>query len=203
MSEENLPPGGLPSLSSVAPKFLVYAEAELQFARRSLDKYRDCLRQVGRMLGDRPVDQYSADDILLLKSRMLQKQHSVSRQVSILSALSNVCWRIAGGAMAGPVLDPEAIVVPKRPRREVVYLTPEEVARFVSVIPLYTQRGKPSLDGLRFARWLKPCWAAPCASASCYRSSGPKSIFRRERPKSSGREIRRGSCSFPSGPFPG
>src|ERR1700733_15110309 len=108
MSDEMLPPGGVPRLTCVAPKFLVYAEAELQFARRSLDKYRDCLRQVGLMLGDRPVSSYTADDILLLKSLMLQKRHSVSRQVSILSALKRLlayCRRHHGW----PVLDPESI----------------------------------------------------------------------------------------------
>jgi len=40
------------------------------------------------------------------------------------------------------VLSPEAIAIPKRPRREVVYLTVEEVQRFLAVIPTTTQRDK-------------------------------------------------------------
>ena len=82
--------GSLPTLSAVKPKFLVYAEAELQFAPRSLVKYQDCLRQIQNMLGDRPMDAFGRDDVLLLKSKMLGKSHSVSRQVSILSALKRL-----------------------------------------------------------------------------------------------------------------
>ena len=138
-----------PTLSAVVPKFLIYAEAELQFAPRSLTKYRDCLRQIILMLSDRPVNAYGRDDVLLLKSRMLAKHHSVSRQVSILSAfkrLLSYCREHEHWL----TLNPETITVPKRPRREVVFLTPEEVARFVGAIPLATSRGKPCADGLRF-----------------------------------------------------
>lgn len=139
----------LPDLKDVVPKFLVYARAELQFAPRSLIKYEDCLRQISIMLGDRPMHSYTKQDVLELKARMLAKQHSVSRQVSILSAFKRLleyCRQYHGWV----VLDPETVVVPKCPRREVVYLTAAEVARFVAVIPLMTARGKVCLDGLRF-----------------------------------------------------
>ena len=140
---------GTPNLSALVPTFLIYAEAELQFAARSLVKYKDCLRQVGLMLGDRPIAAYTRDDVLLLKSLMLGKSHSVSRQVSILSAfkrLLDYCRKHHGWV----VLDPEFVVIPKRPRREVTYLTPQEVARFVAVIPITTTRGEAHKDGLRF-----------------------------------------------------
>jgi integrase/recombinase XerD len=140
---------GLPNLSEVAKKFLVYAQVELRFAPRSLIKYEDCLRQIGRMIGDRPVDQYGRDDVLQLKSRMLDRRHSVSRQVSILSALKRVLAYCRQHERWN-VLEPEEVSVPKRPRREVVYLTPEEVGRFVATIPLVTRRGRCCSEGLRF-----------------------------------------------------
>lgn len=139
----------LPPLSATAERFLVYAEAELQFAPRSLIKYRDCLRQVRLILGDRAMNEYGRDEVLFLKTVMLNRGHSISRQVSILSAVKRVlayCRDFENWS----VLDPDFIVVPKRPRREVVYLTPEEVARFVAAIPLTTARGRPAKDGLRF-----------------------------------------------------
>lgn len=148
MSEKFLS-GSSPPLSAVIPKFLLYAEAELQFAEQSITKYRDCLRQVQRILGDRLMDGYGRDDILELKTQMLRRQHSVSRQVSILSAFKRLlqyCREHQGWL----VLDPEEVGVPKRPRREVVYLSPEEVAQFLAVIPLETMRGQPNRDGIRF-----------------------------------------------------
>ena len=141
---------GLPAkLSVLTEKFLLYAQVELQFAPRSLAKYRDCLRHVGLMLGDRPMDSYGRDDLLLLKSKMLAKGHSISRQASILSALKQAL-RYCVQHEHWEVLDPSAVVIPKRPHREVVYLTPDEVYRFVGIIPLNTVRGDVHTDGLRF-----------------------------------------------------
>jgi integrase len=48
------------------------------------------------------------------------------------------------------VLDPESITIPKHPRREVVYLTAEEVERFIRAIPMTTSRDAAHLSGLRF-----------------------------------------------------
>ncbi len=142
-------PGTLPTVAELAPKFLRYAEAQWQFRPRSLEKYGECLRQIGRMIGDRSVDSYSRDDIIQLKSCMLRKGHGISRQVSILSTFKRLleyCHEHEGWQ----ILDPSEVTFPKRPRRAVLYLTTEEVARFVRVIPLVTARGGVNHDGLRF-----------------------------------------------------
>lgn len=136
-------------LSDACPRFLLYAEAELQFSRQSLVKYHDCVRQIIRILGDRPVCDLGQQDVLSLKANLLQRSLSVSRQVSILSTLKRLlqyCAQREGLA----VLDPSRILIPRRPRREVVYLTAEEVQRFVHSIPLTTARGRPCRSGIRF-----------------------------------------------------
>ena len=74
---------------------------------------------------------------------MLRKNHSTARQVSILSALKRFlefCAKHEGFL----VIDPNGIVVPKRPRREVTYLTVEEVERFVAAI--YADRRQAAED---------------------------------------------------------
>jgi site-specific recombinase XerD len=119
---------GSPSIADLTPKFIRYIEAELCFARSSVIKYEDCLRQIIKMIGDRPVSAYTTDDVLDLKSAMLRKNNSTARQVSILSALKRFlefCRKHEGLC----VIDPNEIMVPKRPRREVAYLTAEEVSR--------------------------------------------------------------------------
>src|SRR2546430_2743719 len=139
----------LPVLSAVVPEFLLYAQAELQFAKESVIKYEDCLKHIRLMIGDKPLDTYNKNDLLQLKARMLSKGNGAARQVSILSAFKRVL-QFCRDHHNWPVLDPEVIAVPTRPRREVVYLTVEEVNRFLSVIPLTTLRDKPFLAGLRF-----------------------------------------------------
>jgi site-specific recombinase XerD len=136
-------------LSEVAEKFLEFARVELRFAPQSIAKYADCLRQVRRILGDTLVLDISTSDILKLKSQMLARGNGACRQIVILAAakrLLDYCHK----QLRLPVLDPEIITIPKRPRREVLYLTAEEVDRFVCSIPLNTSRDRPHLPGVRF-----------------------------------------------------
>lgn len=138
-----------PRLSEVLPQFLPFARVELQFAESSLLKYRDCARQIERMIGDRPITAYTKEDILALKSWMIRRGNSVNRQISILACLKRIL-RYAREERSLPALDPDLITFPKRPRKEVVYLTVEEVGRFTRAIPLTTLRDKPCLSGVRF-----------------------------------------------------
>jgi site-specific recombinase XerD len=80
----------------------------------------------------------------------------------MLARGNGVCWQIVTLASVKrlllfcqdhlllPVLDPAAVTIPKRPRREVIFLTPDEVARFVSAIPLTTSKNQPHHPGIRF-----------------------------------------------------
>jgi integrase/recombinase XerD len=138
-----------PVLSAAAEQFLFYAQVELGFAKESLGTYRDCFRQIVRMIGDRQITHYTHGDVLALKSAMLSKGHGVCRQIVILSALKNVL-NFAQDQLRLVVMDPAAVVVPRRPRREVVFLTVDEVERFVSAIKTETFRSKEILTAVRF-----------------------------------------------------
>ena len=138
----------VPRLSAVLAPFLQYAQVELRFSAQSLIKYEDCARQIQKIMGDRPVHSYTKEDVLSLKAVLLSRQLSVSRQVSILSAFKRILSYCREEGIE--VLDPDCITVPRRPRREVAYLTAEEVERFVAAIPLTTLKDKPHLAGLRF-----------------------------------------------------
>jgi len=138
-----------PSFNRLVPEFLVYAQVELRYSPQSLVKYRDCLRQVVKVLGDKSITDYDKNDILALKSSMLSRNLSVSRQVSILAATKRF-FQFCREQRALPALYPETILIPKQPRREVTYLTPQEVERFVDTIPLTTGAGTVYMAGLRF-----------------------------------------------------
>ncbi|MGA3028259.1 MAG: tyrosine-type recombinase/integrase [Bryobacteraceae bacterium] len=136
-------------MCELEPQFLQYIQVELQFAAQSVAKYQDCLRQIRKVIGDRPVTAYGREDVLRLKSDMIARSLSVCRQVGILSAFKRLLL-FCREQLALPVLEPDAVSIPKRPRREVVFLTVEEVERFVSSIRLTTLRDQPSIHGLRF-----------------------------------------------------
>jgi site-specific recombinase XerD len=136
-------------LSAMVEPFFDYAKAELCLAEQTISKYRDCLRQVVRVLGDRPIASYEQPDVLRLKADMMGRHLSVGRQVSILAALKALL-SYARSQRGLATLDPADISFPKRPRREVAFLTPIEVERFVESIRLYNADGGIMMAGLRF-----------------------------------------------------
>jgi site-specific recombinase XerD len=80
---------------------------------------------------------------------MFEQGHSVCWQIVLLAATKRLL-QYCRGQLGLAVIDSDAVTIPKRPRREVVYLTADEVDRFVRAIPLVTVRSQPHHLGLRF-----------------------------------------------------
>jgi len=73
-----MPPNqSVPRLSQAAGQFLDYAHVDLRFAPQSIEKYTYCLKRVCCIIGDQPVTDISAADILKLKAEMLARGNSV------------------------------------------------------------------------------------------------------------------------------
>ena len=134
---DNLAPDGFAAL---AREFLLWADAELNFSRETVGKYGECLKQVWRFWGERQISQYTDSDLMVFRLHMRDRGLSVSRQTSLLLALKRflLYCKDRKGLMLS--IDPIQITPPRRPRREVLFLTPEEVEDFVESIPclLYT-----------------------------------------------------------------
>ncbi|HEY2390208.1 MAG TPA: tyrosine-type recombinase/integrase, partial [Candidatus Angelobacter sp.] len=129
------------SFSALATEFLLWAEVEPAFSRETVQKYGECLKQSWRLLGDICVCEMSKADLLRLRSHWLSKNLSASRQTSLLLALKRFLLFCQDEKKLVLALDPDEIKPPKRPRREVVFLTPEEIEAFIETIPLTTWRG--------------------------------------------------------------
>lgn len=138
-----------PRISEAANQFLEYARVELQFGAQTLEKYSYCLRRLARTLGDRSVTEITAGDITHVKSEMLARGNGVCWQIVTLASIKRLLL-FCQDRLLLPVLDPAAVTIPKRPRREVVFLTPDEVARFVTAIPVATSKNQPHHPGIRF-----------------------------------------------------
>ena len=141
--------GTAPRLSAIAPQFLTYAAVERGFAPQTISKYRDCLRQVAKMIGDLPVTDYGKEHVLALKGAMLAKGHSCGRQLGILAAFKGLLL-FCKSERGLRVFEADLITLPKRPRREVGYLTTAEVETFVAAIDLQNRDEKPFEAGVRF-----------------------------------------------------
>lgn len=137
------------SISALTEDFLHHIRYELGFSPQSVEKYAECLKKIAAHCGDKPAIQFSKVDLFELRRSLVERKLSVSRQLSILLSLRRFLRYLAEDRDL-IVLDPELIKVPKRPRKEVVYLTIEEIDRFLAVIPQHTLSGEVYMRGLRF-----------------------------------------------------
>jgi integrase/recombinase XerD len=137
------------SFAALATDFLLYAPVEYGFSKESVEKYAECLKQVWLFWGDRPILEFSKTDLLRLKSYWLSKSLGASRQMSLLLALRRFLFFCQDEKNLPLKLDPKEITPPPRPRREVVFLTLEEIETFISTIPLTTYKGGVHQAGLR------------------------------------------------------
>jgi site-specific recombinase XerD len=127
-------------------RFLLYVEAELHFSRESLEKYASVLRQLERQLG-KPIADLQREDIYRIKARFIQEKLSDNWLASTVLVVKRYLQYIRD-VEGVDTLDPAAIKPPKRRYREVVFLTTEEVERFVASIKLRNADGSFSTDAL-------------------------------------------------------
>jgi len=144
---------GQPRISSLVPSFLKYAQYELCLSPVTVKKYQESLGWVIRDLGDLPAEALTPGHFTELKQKMMVRGSGRSHVASRIFAMKSFL-RFCREAMNLNVLDHKEIRPPKPQRREVIYLTNEEVREFVDTIKVhntsYKVRGKVSMDGLRF-----------------------------------------------------
>ena len=129
--------------------FLLTMRAEYGLSRETQAKYGECLKHVLRFVGDRPISDYGRDDLLAFRADLVNRNLSASRHMGLVLAWKRflVYCREVHGAIG---IVPESITPPKRPKREVVFLTPTEIDRFIGTIRLWTERGTAHISNLRF-----------------------------------------------------
>src|SRR5712692_2060446 len=120
------------SFSALATEFLLWARAEFSFSRESIAKYGECLKQIWFAVGDKSISDFSQTDLLSLRSRWLDRNLSASRQKSLLLALRRFLLFCRDKKNVSIQFEPLEIKPPPKPKRDVVFLTPEEVEQFVS-----------------------------------------------------------------------
>jgi site-specific recombinase XerD len=144
------------SFSALIPGFARHVQFELSLSAKTATKYKECMNSVVKDLGDLPVKVLDLGYVTMLKEKIRNRGAGDSRLYSIIFALKGFL-RYCRSALELPVLDPNKIKSPKRPRREVVYLTNEEIKQFIDSIKFENfnpQHNKHTpnirMDGLRF-----------------------------------------------------
>jgi site-specific recombinase XerD len=120
-----------------------YGEYELNLAKITMVKYKDGLIHFTKYIGDKDVRDITQADIIKLKRLMREKGVGALRVGTVIWALRsfmNYCNNFLGVR----TINPKSIRPPRAPKREVIFLTKEEVGQFVDSIDT------SKLMGLRF-----------------------------------------------------
>lgn len=134
---------GEKKVSTLVEGFLDYARYELNFSPKTVEKYRDSLKSFVRSIGDKDVRELDVQDFVSLKKEMMQRGLSEARIASVVFAtrsLLNYCRNF----LKLETLNPKQIRPPKRFKREVIFLTKDEVEAFIATIDI------KRIAGLRF-----------------------------------------------------
>jgi site-specific recombinase XerD len=135
-------------ISEILPVFLKHAQYELSFSPKTVEKYAECLKTAVRHIGDLRVADIGQEDITELKAKIIEGGAGESRIAQIIFSLKSLL-RYCLEDLELQVLDYKKIKSPKRPRRDVLFLTNEEVQQFVESIKVRASRNRLSMNGLR------------------------------------------------------
>jgi len=142
-------PNDSPTIGKALPGFIDYMTVERRLSPRTIGSYSEGVRYFARQVGDLPIDVIQLNHFIAFKARMAERDAGPSRIAGVINAMKCLLG-YARDVLHIPVLDMTAIKVPRPPRRQVSYLSPEELEHFLSAIPLRTWTGKPRLSGYCF-----------------------------------------------------
>jgi site-specific recombinase XerD len=136
---------GSVTVRQLLPHYRAYVLYELNL----VSGYEDGLFRTLKVWGDICPQEITSQQILALKADLSAKGVGQTWTRNVLQAVRSFL-RFCRLGLGLAVLDPQAIRVPRINRREVIYLTPEEVEQFLSAIPVFSKRGKIELKWLMF-----------------------------------------------------
>jgi len=139
---------GSPTIRELLPYYLAYAEYEWRLSQNTLRTYADGIHRALQALGDIRPQELDQQKVLALKADLASRA-GASRVKSVINALRSFL-RFCRLGVGLEVLDPKFIRPPRVPRREVVFLTPEEVEKFLSAIPVFNAKRRFDLKWLGF-----------------------------------------------------
>lgn len=136
-------------VSEALPGFVEYMSSERRFSPTTIEKYDYNILVFLREVGNLSIADIGLQHFISLKARLAERGAREARIASVIAALKALL-SYGRDILELPVMDLSSVKLPRPPRRAVVYLTNEELERFIEAIPLRTWQGKPRFAGYRF-----------------------------------------------------
>lgn len=138
-------------ISDIAEEYLTWLQVERRFAKSSIVSYRSRLKCFVRDVGDVELGKFTMDHIFKLKQILHERENSEVFMGVCLACLKGLLKYYRDRYSAPLQINPDQITIPKRPRREVVFLTSDEIQRFrdsINTRPLYGLRFRTLVEVL-------------------------------------------------------
>lgn len=139
------------TIKNTGEEFLTWLQVERRFAQSSIVSYRSRLKCFVRDVGDIELEKFTMEHIFKLKQILHQRENSEVFIGVCLACIKGLLKYYREHYSAQLQINPDLITIPKRPRREVVFLTSEEIKRFrdsIDIKPLYGLRFRTLVEVL-------------------------------------------------------
>ena len=121
------------NMSELVEGFLEYARYELNFSPQTIRKYGKNLEYFIRDIGDKPVEQYEVQEFVHLKKLMMERGNCETTIAGVVYAVRSFMLYCKNFLNLN-VIQTKQIRPPKRFKREVIFLTKEEIEAFIGTI---------------------------------------------------------------------
>jgi site-specific recombinase XerD len=118
------------TIQNISEEFLTWLQVERRFAIGSIVSYRSRLKCFVRDVGDIPLEEFTMEHIFKLKQILHQRNNSEVFIGVCLACIKGLLKYYRDHYSAPLQINLDLVTLPKRPRREVVFLTSEEIKRF-------------------------------------------------------------------------
>jgi len=139
------------TINNIAEEYLTWLQVERRFAQSSIVSYRSRLKCFVRDVGDIEIEKFTMEHIFKLKS-ILHERNNSEVFIGVCLACIKGILKYCQTQLSAPLqINPDNITIPKRPRREVVFLTSDEIKRFresVNIKPIYGLRFRVLIEVL-------------------------------------------------------
>jgi len=109
-------------ISDISEEFLIWLQVERRFAKSSIVSYRSRLKCFVRDVGDIKLGEFEMSHIFQLK-RILHERENTEVFIGVALACIKGLLKYYRNLYSAPLkINPDEITIPKRPRREVVFL---------------------------------------------------------------------------------
>lgn len=113
------------TIQSTTEEFLTWLQVERRFAQSSIVSYRSRLKCFVRDVGNIELDKFTMEHIFKLK-QILHQRNNTEVFIGVALACIKGLLKYYRDHYSAPLqINPDLITIPKRPRREVVFLTSE------------------------------------------------------------------------------